>query len=423
MNALFLFFALLGHAFLWIGLLNRLHALGIRRKIVRRITYGAFSCAAIIPLGIGWYNAFILEPLCGTAALGCATLLINAYFVICWAIALVTLLRFIYLSCFFRRRPPLVRFHGRGRMEIDPASAASNPKECRHHLLTRLPLNEILQLEVSRWTLDMPRLPPTLDGLSIVHLSDTHFTGYVGKAYFREVVRVCNALQSDLVCITGDIIDRAKCLDWIPDTLGQLTARYGVYFILGNHDLCVDTDRLRQILVQCGLVDLGGRRVHVEINDRRVVLAGNERPWFEGWGSHTCLPWDRAAGCMPCADPSSPEHGDLRIVLAHSPDQFAWARQNHADLMLAGHTHGGQIRIPPLGAILTPTIEGVKYISGVFYDPPTILHVSRGLSGDVPVRWNCRPEVAYIRLCVAKPPPRSTARIIIDPSDADIPAG
>ena len=66
--------------------------------------------------------------------------------------------------------------------------------------------------------------------------------------------------------------------------------------------------------------------------------------------------------------------------------------------MLAGHTHGGQIRIPPLGAIFSPTTKGVKYISGVFYVPPTILHVTRGLSGDIPVRWNCPPEIAHLRL-------------------------
>ena len=66
--------------------------------------------------------------------------------------------------------------------------------------------------------------------------------------------------------------------------------------------------------------------------------------------------------------------------------------------MLAGHTHGGQIRIPPLGAIFSPTWRGVRYVSGIFYAPPTILHVTRGVSGDVPVRWNCPPEIALLRL-------------------------
>ena len=88
-------------------------------------------------------------------------------------------------------------------------------------------------------------MPPALDGLSILHLADLHFTGRVGKAYFREMVRVCNELRPDLVCITGDLIDGPACLDWLADTLGQLVARHGVYYVFGNHDCCVDLDRLR----------------------------------------------------------------------------------------------------------------------------------------------------------------------------------
>ena len=392
MNLLLLFVALVGHAFLWIGLVNRLHALGIRRKTVKYITLVCFFCTVLIPLGIGWH--YVSGPkLLAAAPWG----IIDVYLILCWAIVPVTLLRLVYLRCFCRV-PLVVRFHGIRRAEINPASAASNPTECRHHLLTRIPLNEILQLDVSQWMLDVPRLPPALDGLSIVHLSDLHFTGRVGKAYFREVVRVSNQLQPDLVCVTGDIIDRTECLDWIPDTLGRLTARHGVYCILGNHDLLVDdTDRLRHTLRQSGLVDLGGRSLRIEIDGTPVVLTGNERPWFRPVGcvlAHTRKLRENAARACKHA----PYDGDLRIVLAHSPDQFAWARRQNADLMLAGHTHGGQIRIPPLGAIFSPTLRGVRYISGVFYVPPTILHVSRGLSGDVPVRWNSRPEIAHLRL-------------------------
>ena len=88
----------------------------------------------------------------------------------------------------------------------------------------------------------------------------------------------------------------------------------------------------------------------------------------------------------------------LRIVLSHSPDQLGWARAQDADLMLAGHTHGGQIRIPPLGAIFSPSVWGVKHISGVYYSPPTILHVTRGISGGTPARWLCPPEIARLKL-------------------------
>ena len=430
MEALLLLFALLGHAFLWIGLINRLHALGISRWIIKVGTIGCFVCAALIPIGVGWQYARNPErPI--TASWGVAFddanvgLLITTYVVVCWATVLATLLQLVYLRC-FRRPPPILRFHGRRRVNIEPASAAT-ARELAYYPLTHLPLNEILQLEATQWVLDVPRLAPALDGLSIVHLSDLHFTGCIGKAYFREVVRVCNDFQPDLVCITGDIIDHPSCFDWIPDTLGQLAARHGVYFILGNHDRLVDIGRLRSTLKHSGLIDLGGRWLPIEIGRTSVMLAGNERPWFNGplkKGATAGLPssaWENSrkntagqassgtqtpssiecaqrTGQSPEADGALHAPYGLRIVLSHTPDQLAWAQAHDADLMLAGHTHGGQVCIPPLGAIFSPTTTGVKYISGVFYAPPTILHVTRGISGDIPVRWHCPPEIAHLRL-------------------------
>ena len=146
-------------------------------------------------------------------------------------------------------------------------------------------------------------------------------------------------------------------MDWLADTLGQLVARHGVYYVLGNHDCSVDLGRLRRTLDQSGLIDLGGRWIMIEIGGTPVVLAGNERPWI-----------DAAADLRTCP-PAAPA-GPLRIALAHTPDQFAWARAEEVDLLLVGHTHGGQIRLPPLGAIFTPSTKGVKYISGIDYAAP-----------------------------------------------------
>jgi uncharacterized protein len=380
--------ALLGHAFFWIGLVNRMHAFGISRRIVKLLTIVFFACALLIPIGIGRFcdigpEGFATLP-CKPVEAETLVLLVTAYVVLCWALAPITLLRLIWMRV-FTPTPEIVRFHGRQPAAIDVASAAGGRRG--HHWLTRLPLNEILRMEVTQWILDVPRLPPALDGLSIVHLSDTHFTGRIGKAYFHEAVRVSNELQPDLVCITGDIVDKSVCIDWIADTLGRLTARHGVYVVLGNHDRHVDYGRLRRALPESGLVDLGGRWRSVVINGAPVELGGHEGPWFDGLVDASA----RSSGAFHAP------YG-LRIVLAHTPDQFAWARRNDVDLLLAGHTHGGQIRIPPLGAILSPTWDGVKYISGVFYNPPTILHVTRGLSADLPIRWNCPPEIACLRL-------------------------
>ncbi len=317
-----------------------------------------------------------------------AGLLVSAYFVACWLVAPVTLLRFVWFAV-FRRQSPLLRFHRRRRVEIDLVSAAASPAELAHHPLVHLPLNEILQLEVVQCVLDVPRMPPALDGLSLVHLADLHLTGRIGKAYFREVVRLINELRPDLVCITGDFIDRPACMDWFADTLGQLVARHGVYYVLGNHDCSVDLGRLRRTLNQSGLIDLGGRWITIEIGGTSVVLAGNERPWI-----------DATADLGTCPPPAPA--GPLRIALAHTPDQLAWARAQQVDLLLVGHTHGGQIRLPLLGAIFAPSAEGVKYISGIYYAPPTILHVTRGVSCDLPLRWNCRPEIAHLYLRAEK---------------------
>jgi predicted MPP superfamily phosphohydrolase len=402
MDLFLLLSALLGHAFLWIGLVNRLHALGIWRRIVDLLTAIFFLCAVTIPItvGIRLYETSFQRPTTASWGLlgngdGGTQTLIATYSVACWGIAAITLLRFACFS-FLHRTPPLVRFHGRRRAAIDLNAAAADPKENAHHFLARLPLNEILRLDVSDWTIDVPRLAPALDGLSIVHLSDFHFTGRVGKAFFREVVRTANELQPDLIALTGDLVDSRACIDWIPDTLGRLTARYGVYFILGNHDLLTrDVPRLRRLLEQSGLVDLGSQTRQIEINGHPILLTGNERPWIkqQRTGSAHETPPPAARGFAGTASASP-----LRIVLSHSPDQLGWARKQDADLMLAGHTHGGQIHIPPLGAIFSPSVWGVKHISGVYYSPPTILHVTRGISGDTPARWLCPPEIARLTL-------------------------
>jgi predicted MPP superfamily phosphohydrolase len=306
----------------------------------------------------------------------------------CWAGAAVAIGWWIRRS--LRRPSDLLRSHHSESHRLGSGNGSPASAERAHHFLVYLPGNEILHLDLSERVIDVPRLSPALDGLAIVHFSDFHFTGRVARTYFEEVVRRSNELQPDLVAITGDLVDRAPYIDWIPETLGRLRARHGVYFVLGNHDMKVDTDRLRRVLTDSGLIDLGGRWARVQIRGEPVILAGNE------------LPWMAPAADMTCCPPRTPGNGPLRIVLSHSPDQLDWAQVQDADLLLAGHTHGGQIRFPWIGPIVTPTRLGVEFASGVFYAPPTILHVTRGVSGEFPVRLNCPPEMAHLTLHAGK---------------------
>jgi predicted MPP superfamily phosphohydrolase len=86
------------------------------------------------------------------------------------------------------------------------------------------------------------------------------------------------------------------------------------------------------------------------------------------------------------------------LCLSHTPDNFAWAKRHRVDLMLAGHVHGGQIRLPWTGSIFVPSRYSRRYDHGTFHEGPTVMHVSRGLAGEVPLRYNCRPEVTLIVL-------------------------
>jgi hypothetical protein len=254
--------------------------------------------------------------------------------------------------------------------------------------LAILPGSDSLRLEVDRKRLEIPRLHPELNGLRIVHLSDLHYCGTLTPAYFQEVVAEANRLEGDLIAVTGDLVDKAACIDWIPETLGRLRAPLGVYFVLGNHDLHTkDLARLRRTLADCSLIDLGARWCEVTWCGQRIILAGNE------------LPWIAPAADMSNAPPRSADDTPLRVLLSHSPDQLAWARRYDFDLMLAGHTHGGQIRFPLLGPIVSPSRFGDRYASGTFYEPPTVMHVSRGIAGLMPFRWNCPPELTELELC------------------------
>ncbi|MEM7479130.1 MAG: metallophosphoesterase, partial [Planctomycetota bacterium] len=82
----------------------------------------------------------------------------------------------------------------------------------------------------------------------------------------------------------------------------------------------------------------------------------------------------------------------------HTPDCIPWARENQCDLMLAGHTHGGQMRLPLIGPLLAPSLYGSAFASGVFYLKPTLVHVSRGIAGTHPLRLRCPPEISLLTL-------------------------
>ncbi len=376
---------LVGHTVLWLGIVNNIHATGLPRWAVKAWTVVAEFVTAAAPLRVIYLLAAWQQPGIEIARTGGGswTRLPWAWQAYLAATSLVTAVAVPWwLLRRLRRRPPWVLRHERSTI-YDLGAGLDRDADLNTvgRLYARVPGNEILRLEITEKTLDIPRLPQRLAGLSIAHLSDLHFTGRIGKAYFQRVVEHTNELQADLVVVTGDLVEVETCFSWIEETLARLSARYGTYFVLGNHDMRADPQRLRRMLVEAGHVDLGGLWHAIEVEGQRVLLAGNELPWF-----------------APAADISGNSDAALRILLSHSPDQFDFARRHGYDLLLAGHTHGGQVQLPWVGPIVAPSRHGVKYASGTFYEPPTVMHVSRGVSGEVPWRWNCLPEVSKLTL-------------------------
>ena len=384
-----------GHAAIWVAVINRMHALGWPHSIVKKLTKLAFFLLlAPPPLAAVWLfrvDPRALMPWHALAANGtpAPAAIFSAYVALCWFVAAAILVRRVK-DVVLNDVSAVLRFHRSRRLAT---SYVRHQADHPHHAIVRLPGNESLDLDLTERGLDVPRLPPALEGLSLVHLSDLHLTGKVGKPFFEEVVRASNALEPEIVALTGDLVEKTRCIDWIPGTLGRLKARYGVYFIFGNHDLRVDWRLMQRVMEDCGLVYLGGRWKVVDVRGQRVLLAGNELPWFK--------PAADLSACPPRSEVP------FRLLLAHSPDQLPWARRGDGDLMLAGHTHGGQIRLPLIGPVFAPSFAGVQFASGLFHAPPTILNVSRGLSAELPLRMNCPPEIVHLTLHAGRALPKT----------------
>jgi uncharacterized protein len=250
-------------------------------------------------------------------------------------------------------------------------------------VLSWIPGNQATHLSLEKYRIRLPKLPQGVS-IKICQLSDFHFTGQLDIAYFRLIIERVNDWRPDLVVITGDLVDELHCLDWIGPVFEPLQAGCGKFYLLGNHDRRIPSEEdLRSRLASAGLVRAGGRWHTVTVNGVTLHLAGNELPWFKG------------AEWLPNIETNA---DDLRIMLTHSPDQIDWADRYGFDIIFAGHTHGGQIRLPVVGPIVSPSKYGVKYAGGAFQVGTAVMHVSRGLCGDEPIRWNCPPEVGFFTI-------------------------
>jgi predicted MPP superfamily phosphohydrolase len=258
-------------------------------------------------------------------------------------------------------------------------------------------------------SIPIPNLASSMDGLTIVQLSDIHVGPYLREKELQHIVSLTNELRPDVVVITGDVLDRS--LSSLPDALNGLRglrASLGIFAVLGNHDYYADrysysaqyrgAVHITKGLESIGIPTLRNQVVHLGSGSGRIALLGldwltaSDRNFFSYKPVETRR---QLARMMRESEPDTP-----RVLLAHHPDTFQDVPPE-IGLTLSGHTHGG-------GQVILGSVGGVpigvatlrfKYLSGLYQRNGQTLYVNRGIGYlGVPIRINCPPEISRFKL-------------------------
>jgi uncharacterized protein len=379
----YLLFALIfvGHSFLLMSLVNFIYAQPLHRLFLKAVR--AFIGLLIVGAPIAFVIAFGYRITDFIGATGDCPLRIGIAFYIGFALTFgAVVYPLITLQRNLRPRPAQIVDEQTTTIDVAAALGARPYGDGETAWMAKLPFNDPFRVDFTTLSLALPNLPAAWDGLSILHVSDLHFLGTPAKAYFDFIMEKCMADGvPDLVMISGDIVDTDEHIAWIPDVLGKLRWKLGAFAILGNHDWWQDAQRVRKELGQLGMTIVSGRWEALDIRGHKLIVIGHEGPWFK-----------------EVPDLSACTAGGFRLLLSHTPDNIRWAQRNGVSLMLSGHNHGGQVRLPVIGSIFVPSRYSRRFDMGTFFEPPTLLHVVRGLSGKEPIRFRCRPQVTRLVL-------------------------
>lgn len=239
------------------------------------------------------------------------------------------------------------------------------------------------ELRLRKFNIAIANLPLELEGFTIAHVSDLHSGLFVGPERLKLMTDLTNDLKADLVVVTGDLINRE--LTEFPaalEALQRIESKHGMYLCEGNHDVIPGDGVIAAACEQNGLRMLSFENVILPINGRRLVITG--LPWLR----ERYLTQAAIANLFPAR-----EEGDVRLLLAHHPHTFDIA--DSADLLLSGHTHGGQIMLSDhvgLGPLR------FKYNSGLFRRDNLTMIVNNGCGDWFPCRIGAPAEVGLLTL-------------------------
>jgi predicted MPP superfamily phosphohydrolase len=240
-----------------------------------------------------------------------------------------------------------------------------------------------VEFESERWQADQP--------LRVAVIADIH-TGapHIDLDKVSQVVRRTNALKPDLILLAGDYVIQGVLFGrFVPpeqtaNRLGALRARYGVYAVLGNHDWWFNGNRVRKALQGVGINVLENEAVPFNLPSGRIWIAG--------------IADDTTRNPQPVRTLANIQRGEPVIVFTHDPAIFPDV-PDRVLLTLAGHTHGGQIYIPWIGAIITPGRAPLRHAYGLIREAGKAMYVTSGIGTSIlPIRLNMPPEIALIKI-------------------------
>ncbi|MCD8024013.1 MAG: metallophosphoesterase, partial [Candidatus Gastranaerophilales bacterium] len=220
-----------------------------------------------------------------------------------------------------------------------------------------------------------------IKGIRIVFISDFHFSKLTFSRFDR-IIKMVNKQKPDIIISGGDYlfahdVSLSMSLDKMAEGFSKMRSKYGIYSVLGNHDYYKNGEEVKNALKNKGIRILENSNYFVKINDKTLYIAGISDMQTTKWNLNKAL--------LNTKPPV--------ILVSHSPD-ITPAAKERVNLILAGHTHGGQVRLPLYGALFVPSKYGKRYEAG-FID--NILYVSKGLGTSIiPIRFNCLPEITVI---------------------------
>jgi hypothetical protein len=254
-----------------------------------------------------------------------------------------------------------------------------------------------LDLEVTRQPIHLTRLPKAFQGFRIAQLSDIHIGPFMTQDQIRKYADMANALKPDLTVLTGDFVTwDAATQQAVVQALSGLTAPFGVFGCLGNHDAYARVeDSITQLFLQTGIRILRRQNVAVATRGESLNLIGIDYTGKFVMGSKTeGVSEHYLDGVQSLIDPDR-----VNILLSHNPNTFDRAAELGIDLSLAGHTHGGQAALEFISPELAPSRLVTPYVAGLFARTGGQLYVNRGIGTiGVPIRIGAPPEITLFEL-------------------------